>query len=166
MGGANGSLVTLRNNVINFLQTNNTSGAAHYLSNGLTRVLYDENISGGTPNMGQISLNFPCIFVSIANQEQTIAHLGSRLSSSYRRNVSYELVIHAATQIAQAAGGSDAEKETYQLTDNIIGLLKSQPDMSMTGHWISDINVTLDEEVEETTYAKMSKITVTCNELA
>lgn len=162
MGGANGLMKTLAENVVTFLQGNNTVGAADYLSNGLAKALEDANIIVGKPDFGKPLTQFPCVFVKVSTYHDDI----SALSPGADRTVDYDLEIWPATSLVKAEDRSAPMKENYQLTDNIVGLIRAKEDLSMTGHWVDSVDVTLDEEVESGVNVYLNRITLHCHELA
>ncbi len=162
MGGAEGSILTLAENVVAFLQGNNTAAADDYLSNGLTRALLDGNIIVGKPEFGQILPAFPCVFVKVSTYDDEIAALGTNA----KKHIDYGLEIYPCTNLINTSDRSEPMKESYRLTDNILGLIRAKEDLSMAGHWVEGVNVSLDEEVEDGTNVYMNKITLQSKELA
>lgn len=162
MGGAGGLNLTLAENVQNFLRTYNTPGGTNYISDGLTKRLENDNIIIGKPEFGQISTRFPCVFVKITEYNDEIDTLGS----GGKRKVTYGLEIYPVTSLINASDLSAPLKESYKITDNILSLIRANHDLSMPGHWVEGINVSMDEEVEDATNIYMNKITLLSRELA
>lgn len=162
MGGAEGSVYTLANNIVAFLKGNNTAGAANYISSGLVRPLLDGNVIVGKPELGQAMTQFPCVFVKVSAYHDEIG----ALSKGAKRPVTYALEIYPVTNLVSTTDRSAPMNESYKLTDNILGLIRAKDDLSMGGHWVNEIDVTYDEEVESAVKVLMNKISLQSRELA
>jgi hypothetical protein len=156
-------LVTLRDNIVNLLDKNNTTGSSYDLSSGLRRRVAE--IRPGSPKLGQISAMLPCVFVRIGRYKAEL-NLGG---ANAQRDVDYEVNMYAVTNALAGQDRSEADEECMRLSQNILNVIRAYPDMSMSGHWVSEIEAEMPDTTTqfgpEGSGIRMNPILLTCHTL-
>lgn len=159
-------LVDFKDHVKEFLEKYNDPGNEHDISGELKEEHRVQKIITGPPSFGQISTNFPCVFVKIAEYDQEITSMGN----SNHRHVAFSVDIFPCTQYGAGVDGGGnvaAEEECLTLTENILNLLRAKYDLSMSSDdvtLVTELRTSFDEAVGESTYVKMNKISAVGNQ--
>lgn len=162
MGEPNGSIVTVVNNVVNLLKSQNGSSTMYNISEGLQRDVVA--IEAGKPIQGQALTQFPAVLVTASEYSDRWGSLGGG-NAGGRRDVDYKIDVYAATNTGLGQSYSSVVEENLRLTDNLLTLFRTKYDLSMSGFWIDEINVTMDEEIADSVMQKTAHIVLSAHEI-
>ena len=158
------SVFTLRNQIVNLLNKNNTTTSSLDISDGLvSRVTL---VRKGRPTYGVVNTQLPQIFVTPNTFNEEINTLGNGAF----RNADFSFEIYPVVQYGIAhssdqSGQEQAEDESIKITDNILDLVREKVDLSVTGLWVETHETNYNWEIPESTYVKASQIILTCKKL-
>lgn len=153
-------LIDFKNDVKELLDNNNDAGSSLDISKNLNYGNRVVEVLARKPDIaGQIATKFPCVFVHLSEYEQVLASLGAGAS----RDISFAVEIYACTNygIGVTNGAVAAESECLVLTENIHDLLREKYNLDMKyATIVNTIRTSFAEEVGESTFVRMNKITV------
>lgn len=155
-------LLAWRDSLINLLDKNNVTASVYDISSGLARRV--KYIRGGLPDYGIVNTQLPCIWVRVGEYAEERNTIGE----SAHRDVNITFEIFPATQYGAghvSGGNIIADDEAVRLAQNIQDLFRAKNDLSITGMVVNGVDTSFNEEIQESTYVKATKINVDCFKL-